>query len=366
MKKLFIILYSGVGLLALGLMIGIAGLPPQFISKAEEENYVSEFVYGTIVGFTAEPVSEERVAQIQPLKQKTAETIFAKTQTWENLNTYKIGDRVQVYKQTHRESGEVRYEIADFYHQDGLLWIFGMFVFLALFVARKKGFTAIVSVIVSLGLFYFLFLKLILAGVSPLTAGMIFIFFTTVLTIPLIHGLNKKSLAATISIFLGYGISFAFVLLFKNLVQLGVSPDEEFRMLGGIYPEINLSEILLVSLFLGAVGALIDTAISIASPIFEAVDTKTPKTMKEVFFIGIEVGKDILGSMINTLLFAYIASSLPFFIILSMNQSNTMRELINMDFIALELTRTCVGAISLVIIIPISAAFSAYFFAQKK
>ncbi|GAF88325.1 unnamed protein product [marine sediment metagenome] len=202
-------------------------------------------------------------------------------------------------------------------------------------------------------------------GYSPLIACFIFILITTLLTIPLIHGFNKKSLSAIIAILTGYIISIFIAYIFRNISQLGNTPGEEFRLLGIMYPNIGLSEILIASLFIGAVGALIDTAISISSAIFEAVE-ETAQTFKKVYKIGMEVGKDILGSMINTLLFAYIAAALPFLVLLSISQGSTLSEFLNMDFIALELTRTFIGAISLVILIPIVASISAYLLTKFK
>ena len=109
-----------------------------------------------------------------------------------------------------------------------------------------------------------------------------------------------------------------------------------------------------------------DMSISISSAIFEAVNSHAKQTFKKVYGIGMEVGKDVLGSMINTLLFAYLASALPFLILISLGQGSTLNELINMDFIALELTRTFIGAISLVMLIPITASISAYVFTKFK
>jgi len=188
----------------------------------------------------------------------------------------------------------------------------------------------------------------------------------TILTIPLIHGFNKKSLSAIIAILIGYIISIYISFLFKDLAQLGTAPSEDFRMLGVVYPQIELSDILIASLFMGAIGALIDTAISIASAIFEAIKEHANQTFSKVYKIGMAVGKDVLGSMINTLLFAYLASVLPFLVLISLDRGSTLSGLLNMDFIALELTRTFIGAISLVILIPIVASISAYLFTRFK
>ncbi len=365
---LYILIYVIVGVLALTLMWIVPEQNQKFTLNEQKNNYTYEFIHGKVENVI--PSSDDDEAQILGIKANSGEEkgkmISAPVSSMNNFNTYKIDDEVQIYKMTNTATEEVSYETADYYHQDGLKWIFTIFAVIAIIIARKKGITAIISIIISIILFYFIFLKMVIAGYSPLTSCLIFVFIVTALTIPLIHGFNKKSLSAILAITVGYLFSILISFAFKDIVQLGNAPDEEFRMLGIMYPNIELSDIIIASLFMGAVGALIDTAISISSAIFEALKEHSQQTFRQVYKIGMEIGKDVLGSMINTLLFAYLASSLPFLIIISLSKGSNLTELVNMDFIALELTRTFVGAISLVLLIPITASISAYYFTKTK
>jgi len=171
-----------------------------------------------------------------------------------------------------------------------------------------KGFTAILSVGISISLFYFLLIKMIVAGYDPIVACISYVIAVTFITIPLIHGFNKKSVSAILAIIIGYLFSIVIAVLFSSLAQLGTS------------------------LFLGAIGALIDTAISISSAIFEAAKEHVNVSFKKIYDIGMEVGKDVLGSMINTLLFAYLASALPFLILISIGQNESITALISSYF----------------------------------
>jgi len=202
-------------------------------------------------------------------------------------------------------------------------------------------------------------------GFSPIFLSFFFTVIITFLTVPLIHGFNKKSVSAIIAIVIGFLFSFGITYLFKYLSALGVTPAEEFRTLKSVYPTINIEDILVASLFLGATGAMIDTAISIASAVFEALhDSK--KTFTQVYKIGMNVGKDVLASMTNTLLFAYLASTLPFLVLLGTSSKDIAGDLMNMDFVSLELVRTFIGGLSLVLVIPIVSFLSAYFLLKKR
>lgn len=366
MKKYFHVGYIIFAVITLLISSYFFSLPAQHAPIENNENYSFEFIPGIITSIDT-PLEDGEIpiqAEISTEKEKTI--VSAPVSGMNNFNTYKTGDSVLIYKGINKNTGNIRYETTDFYHRDGLIWVFLIFTAFSLIVARKKGLTAIISVILSLALFYLIFLKMVAAGFSPLWSCLLFTIVITVLTIPLIHGFNRKSLSAISAIFIGYILSIFIVILFNNLVQLGNTPGEEFRLLAVMYPNISLSDILITSLFLGAIGALIDTAVSIASAVFEALKEHTGLTFQKVYSIGMEVGKDVLGSMINTLLFAYLASSLPFLVLISLSQGSTLGELINMDFIALELTRTFIGAISLVLLIPVTASISAFLLTKAK
>ena len=360
-KKTFIFLYVILIIISAVFVLKVLYQEPEIAAIHKDNAYSHEFIHGEIQSINdLEGEDKELTVLANSGEEEKGNSITVLQSSINNFNTYEKGNEIQIYKSINNQTGDIKYEAADFYHQYGVYYMIIIFSAITILIARKKGVTAILSVLISLGLFYLIFLKMIGLDFSPLLACFIFIIIITLLTIPLIHGFNKKALSAIIAIFVGYLFSIAIAYYFRELSQLGNTPGEEFRLLGIMYPNINLSEILIASLFIGAVGALIDTAISISSAIFEAIEEKTAHTFKKVYKIGMEVGKDILGSMINTLLFAYIAASLPFLILISLSQGSTLSEFINMDFIALELTRTFIGAISLVIIIPIVASVSAY------
>lgn len=335
-----------------------------------DANYTQDYVHGEIITMSEPDDEGNSNIKVRLLSgDEKGKIRDVKFESFNNYNDYSEGDLVTIYASTSTDSGDIKYAVADYFHMDGIAWMFVIFVIVALAVAGKKGFRAILSVVASLAFFYFFFIKLIGVGVSPVLAAVLFVFIVSLISIPLIHGLNRKSLASIIAIMIGYAASFGIVYVFSYLGRLGTAPGEDFRLLGVMFENINLFDILIASLFLGAVGALIDTAISISSAIFETLQESPRADFKKVYKAGMNVGKDILGSMINTLLFAYIASSLPFFVMLTLAQESgdgIFYDLMNMDFIALELTRTFIGAVSLVLIIPLVSATSAYYLVKGK
>jgi uncharacterized membrane protein len=366
MKKFAIILYAIFAISTLALTIFINTQPSKFQPPQNESSYTHEFIHGEIKQIDTNDETRQKELKVTANSgEEKGEGIIVDVDPQYNYNEYESGQEILIYKEINTQTQEANYEVTDYYHQTGLIILFIIFSLVTIAIARKKGLNSLLSVVGSIALFYFIFLKLVIIGFPPLTAVLIYVSVITILSIPPIHGFNKKSLSSIITIFIGYLLSIAITLAFKEVTQLGSASSEEFRTLTIIYPGIDLSEVFIASLFLGAVGAIIDTAISITSPIFEAI-TKTAKTtFKQVYNTGMEVGKDVLASMTNTLLLAYIASSLPFLIMIALSHSgteNAFSELVNIDFIALELTRIFIGAVSLVILIPVVSSVSAYFF----
>jgi len=277
---------------------------------------------------------------------------------------YEVGDLVSVYS-FESEEEQVAYEIADYYHLDGLIFIFIIFFFFAILIGKKKGLYSVISVVFSLLLFYVIVLGAVKSGFSLLLAGVLFIVLFTILTIPLIHGFNKKSLSAILAVNIGYLIAFLFTHFFVLSAHIGRTPSEEFRTLFFQFPELDIRQVLIFSLFLGVAGALIDVAVSICSAIFEGLKEHQNLSFTKTYKLGMTVGTDIMGSMINTLLIAYLATSLPFFVLLSLGGSAGFVEFINYDFIALEMVRIFIGSVSIILLIPLTSVISAYFLARR-
>lgn len=336
----------------------------QFINMADQSSIPnvgteqSQFIKGQIVDIQGENIYVN-------ISDKDRHIIKTKLSEFYIHDDYKTGDDISMYV-SKLDNGETQYDIADYYHFDGLLLGFIIFCILAIIIARKKGFYSIVSVLLSLFFFYGIMLSAIKAGFPIILAGIIYVFLITVLTVPLIHGFNKKSVSAIIAVNIGYLIGFLSTYFFITISKIGNTPSEEFRTLFVQFPDLDIHQVLIVSLFLGAVGALIDVAVSICSAVFEGMKEYVSLTFQKAYTLGMNVGKDILGSMINTLLIAYIAASFPFLVLMTLGGFSDLHEFLNYDFVALELVRIFIGGVSIILLIPITSVITAYLVVKKK
>ncbi|HPO06165.1 MAG TPA: YibE/F family protein, partial [Candidatus Gracilibacteria bacterium] len=254
MKKIFIGFYFSF-IIATLLFILFIPQPQSKTLFAEDKNYDSELLQGTITGNLPEISNPEQKYYELKVKSGTekSKTIKVYLSDINNFNHFKIGDEVQIYKFMNNEDQSINYEIADFHHTRGLIWGLVLFGIITFLVARRKGLTAILSIGISLSLFYLIFIRMLLLDSSPVLACLLFVFSVSLITTPLIHGFNRKSLSAICSIVIGIIFSLGISYFFHRLVQLGNTPDEDFRNLIAMFPQVKISEILITSLFLGAI-----------------------------------------------------------------------------------------------------------------
>jgi uncharacterized membrane protein len=115
---------------------------------------------------------------------------------------------------------------------------------------------------------------------------------------------------------------------------------------------------LFASILLGTLGAVMDVCMSIASAINEITSANPLLSKVELFKSGMIIGKDVMGTMINTLILAYVGASV-FLILIFMVNDIPIIDILNMDLVATEIVRALAGTIGLICAIPLTAFVSA-------
>ncbi len=266
------------------------------------------------------------------------------------------GDKVILHAEGNSEdvvtNADVDFFIADL-KRENQIWIFaGIFCTLLLLIGRKKGLRSIIAIIATLGLIFLILVPMVLNGFCPIASAVLTGILSTVITIYLVGGLNSKSSSAII----GTSISLIFAgtlsLIAIYFAHLTGFAGEENMFLYSVRPDLNFTGILSASMIIAALGALMDTAVSIASTINEIHETDNSLGVKELFTSGMNVGHDIIGTMSNTLILVYLGSSLPL-VLLSNNIDLT--KFFNLNQVATEILSALIGSIAILACVPITA-----------
>ncbi|HBV87155.1 MAG TPA: YibE/F family protein [Desulfosporosinus sp.] len=250
--------------------------------------------------------------------------------------------------------------IADYARDKYIKWLFLIFIASILLIGARQGIKTIISLAITGWAVVKILLPAILTGKDPITITIIICSGITIITHMLITGFTKKSLAAisgtTIGIVIG-GLLAKYVISLTRITGLA---SEESRLLFFSFQEgqINITGILFAGIVLGSLGAVMDVAMSIASSTYE-IHLANPKlSFKQLVESGLNVGRDIIGTMANTLILAYTGGALPLMLLVLANNIPYLK-FINLDMIATEIIRALSGSIGLFIAVPFTALISA-------
>lgn len=364
MKKFFLFGMLLFGLISPCLALETPDLPSE-VGKVEKVTYED-----VADGLQNENNVKQKV-QIKVLTGQFKGTV----QTLDNMLTgnpaYDIslnkGDKVVLHleaKNTEINSvDDVDFFIADVKRDYSLEAFAALFMILLVIIGRKKGVFSLVSIIATISLMFFVLVPLILHGVNPVVSAVVVGILSTIITIYLVGGFNSKSSAAII----GTGLSLIFAggmsLAAIWMARLTGFAGEESMFLYSTRPDLSFKGILAASMIIAALGALMDTGVSIASSVNEIYETDKKLTVNQLFKSGMNIGKDIIGTMSNTLILVYLGSALPL-VLLSNNID--LQKFFNLNQVATEILSALIGSISILACVPLTAIIAAYLIKRQK
>lgn len=364
MKKFFLFVMLLFGLISPCLALETPDLPSE-VGKVEKVTYED-----VADGLQNENNVKQKV-QVKVLTGQFKGTV----QTLDNMLTgnpaYDIslnkGDKVVLHldaKNTEVNSvDDVDFFIADVKRDYSLEAFAALFTILLVIIGRKKGVFSLVSIIATISLMFFVLVPLILHGVNPVVSAVVVGILSTIITIYLVGGFNSKSSAAII----GTGLSLIFAggmsLAAIWMARLTGFAGEESMFLYSTRPDLSFKGILAASMIIAALGALMDTGVSIASSVNEIYETDKKLTVNQLFKSGMNIGKDIIGTMSNTLILVYLGSALPL-VLLSNNID--LQKFFNLNQVATEILSALIGSISILACVPLTAIIAAYLIKRQK
>jgi uncharacterized membrane protein len=275
------------------------------------------------------------------------------------------GDKVMVFVDEHpspQESpdGKPLFHVADYARDMPLLWLAIAYALLLVIIGGLKGLRALASLLITIGLLFFVFFPLTLSGINPLFLSVIVISIVSFVGFYLIGGWNSKSLGAAIGTIVGVCIAGILAFFVGNIIHLtGLSSEESRILLYSLKTKLNYSGLLFGSILIGSLGAIMDIGMSIASSVSEVKKARPNAKFVDLFVSGMNIGKDVMGTMSNTLILAYTGSALPLLLLFVANNM-PFTKVFNMEIIAVEVLRALAGSIGLVLCVPATAAISSF------
>jgi len=211
----------------------------------------------------------------------------------------------------------------------------------------------------------------ILAGRSIHLTAILVSVYIIVSSLVIVIGPSRKALSAILGCLGGVFVA-ALLMLFMDIVLNltgAIDQDSQFLLTLPLAQPLSLGAIVFAGVIIGAVGAIMDVATSIASSLWEvklAVGGEGGG-FAQIFKSGLNIGKDILGTMLNTLILAYIGSSLSLILLITFYSYDTsLLELFNREMISVEILRALVGSFGIFSAVPLTSAICGWLYSGKR
>ena len=246
-----------------------------------------------------------------------------------------------------------------------LVMAIGFAIFLILF-AGPTGVRAIASFVLTVLTLWKVLVPLYLKGYNPIWIGLAITLFLTVLIIALVYGFDRRCWAAVSGSFLGILVTCVLGVLFTDLFQIhGAVMSYSESLLYSGYQDLNLTQIFMASIFIGASGAIMDLSVDITSAVYEVVEKRPDLTWWEATRSGMNVGRAAMGTMTTTLLFAYSGGYVALLMVF-MAQGTPVENILNYKYVAAELIHTVIGSFGLVTVAPFTALCAGVFLTRRE
>jgi uncharacterized membrane protein len=277
------------------------------------------------------------------------------------------GDKVILYMLVNDDKHITEAYIQDLDRSFPIAILLGLFVGILITMGGRRGLAGLVIISLTGFLITYFLVPYVLNGFSPLWAAIIICFLVTLVAMPLVGGRNYSSLGAIIGVLSGVTIAGVLAYFSADIMRI-IGVDFEYVNLLQTLPntgKIDIRGIFFASLLIGTLGAVMDTCISISSSIREMVSLNNNLSIKHLYKLGMNVGKDVMGMMCSTLILAYAGSYIPLLLLLYANNIPAL-NIINSDMIVSEVVRSISGSIGICLCIPITAAGTAYLSKMRK
>lgn len=319
----------------------------------KEKNYqygLNDEHVETIISFKAKILSGKDKGKIADAKQQIND-VYAYKQKEIKKNSKVILTKVNYYD-------DADYLMTEYLRSDSLIFLSTIFLMFLIIFGKYKGINTIVSLLFTCLSIFLVFIPAILSGENIYFWSIITSVYIIVMTLLLINNLSLKTLCAIIGCFTGIlATSILTILMTKILNLTGLINEEAYyiQTINNSNP-FDLKAIIFGGIIIGATGAIMDVAVSISSSLKEVYENSKEenKNFKSLMKSGITIGRDMMGTMSNTLVMAYIGNSLSTTLLIIV-YSGSIIELFNREMIIVEILQILIGSFGLLLTIPFSS-----------
>lgn len=249
------------------------------------------------------------------------------------------------------------------------VWILALillvFLVVTVLVGGKVGLRSILGLLFTLLCIFLILVPALLRGFYAIPFTLMLCVIVTIVCFILLDGINRKTLSAMVGTIAGFTVACLFAMLVSKLAHidgLDYNTSETDTLVQAKYQGtlINIRGLFVSGIIISTLGAVMDVAMSISSSINELKTVNPAISFKQMFRSGMNIGRDAVGTMTNTLILAFTGSALVNLILIQMNNWN-WKAIISNDYITAEIITGVAGSIGLILAVPLSALVASLF-----
>ena len=345
---------------------------PEAEEYMEYENAVVEQILSDST--EADPVSEDHFRGSQSLIVRVKTGRYAGQQMLaENTvgpiygTPMAVGDGVTVGLSTYAD-GTVRCYIYEYDRFPGLLMVVVAFLLVTVLVGGKVGLKSLVSLGLTVAALIFILLPLLLRGWPTIPTTFLIAVLVTAATFVILGGVERKTVCACLGTLAGIALATAFGLTAQWLLRIDGYRQEyaeallQLRQTGE--SGIGISGLVTAGVIVSALGAVMDVAMSISSAVQELTRVNPELTAKALLKSGMNIGRDMVGTMTNTLILAILGSGLTL-IVYIYSLGLQPWQLLSSAYMSLEAISAVASSIGVMLAVPLTAAVCAVSFGKR-
>ena len=278
-----------------------------------------------------------------------------------------VGDGVTVGLSTYSD-GTVRCYIYEYDRSMGLALVLGAFLLVTVLVGGKVGLKSLLSLGLTVAALIFILLPLLLRGWPTILTTFLVSVLVTAATFVILGGVDKKTVCACLGTLAGIALATVFGLMAQNLLRIDGYRQEYAEALLQLRQTeesaIGITGLITAGVIVSALGAVMDVAMSISSALQELTRVNPDLTSKDLFRSGMNIGRDMVGTMTNTLILAILGSGLTL-VVYIYSLSLQPWQLLSSTYMSLEAISGIASSIGVMLAVPLTAAICAVSFGKK-
>ena len=278
-----------------------------------------------------------------------------------------VGDGVTVGLSTYSD-GTVRCYVYEYNRFPGLLLVLAAFLLVTVLVGGRVGLKSLVSLGLTVAALLFILLPLLLKGWPTIGTTFLISVLVTAATFVILGGVDKKTVCACLGTLAGIALATLFGLAAQSWLRIDGYRQEYAEALLQLRQTeesgIGITGLITAGVIVSALGAVMDVAMSISSAIQELTRVNPDLSARDLMKSGMNIGRDMVGTMTNTLILAILGSGLTL-VVYIYSLGLQPWQLLSSAYMSLEAISGVASSIGVMLAVPFTAAICAVSFGKK-